>query len=272
MLQFVLSYYPSVHYYPNNQGVGAKWDLGDVIFLILGLTILFGGVIWFFYKDVMKGGRTADTWDVGIIPKDFELNATNIFELYIAGGAAMIVRDPVHFSGKIPRMAGYLRTHMPNQYYEFSDSVSYSLRHVVKLDSLTAWINKHFNHSQRLQFANFMTYVAVCDGDLNASEKAYLFSLLKKIRINLSEVDASYQSYFTEKTRASAEPKVIKRKNDFELLGLESGASLDEIKRAYRSLVKMCHPDRFMHESEAVRSEMAQRFREIQQAYENLTK
>ena len=142
----------------------------------------------------------------------------------------------------------------------------------MKLDSLAAWIDKYLNHSQRLEFANFMTFIAVCDGDLNPSEKAYLFSLFKKIRINLSEVDAAYQSFFTEKTQERPRSSAIKRENDFEVLGLESGASLDDIKRAYRSLVKMCHPDRFMHESETVRSEMAKRFREIQQAYENLTK
>lgn len=270
MASFILAY-PSSYFYPKGSLSNYTWSASDIAFLVIGLGALAFFVVYFFVKYV-KGDAKPTGWDAGIIPEDFEYNASNVFELFIAAGAAMIVRDPINFSGKVPRMAGYLRTHMPNQYYEFSDSVSYSLRHVVKLDSLTAWINKHFNHSQRLQFANFMTYVAVCDGDLNASEKAYLFSLLKKIRINLSEVDASFQSYFTEKTRESAAPKVIKRKNDFELLGLESGASLDEIKRAYRSLVKMCHPDRFMHESEAVRSEMAQRFREIQQAYENLTK
>jgi DnaJ like chaperone protein len=270
-MEVLILIYPSSYPYLRGSLNNYEWTTGDYVFLVIGLALLAFAVFYFFYR-LYKKDKAPTGWDAGIIPREFELSAENIFELYIAGGAAMIVRDPVHFSGKVPRMASYLRTHMPKQYYEFSDSVSYSLKHVVKLDSLAAWIDKHFNHSQRIQFANFMIYIAVCDGDLNPSEKAYLFSLLKKIRIGLNEVDETYQSFFTEKTRERPSSSAVKRENDFEVLGLESGASLDDIKRAYRSLVKMCHPDRFMHESETVRSEMAKRFREIQLAYENLTK
>lgn len=34
----------------------------------------------------------------------------------------------------------------------------------------------------------------------------------------------------------------------FEILGLKTGASLDEVKGAYRDLVKVWHPDRFIQE------------------------
>jgi DnaJ-domain-containing protein 1 len=263
--------YPSSYPYLRGSLNNYEWTTGDYVFLVIGLALLAFAVFYFFYR-LYKKDESPTGWDAGIIPKDFEYNAPNVFELYIAAGAAMIVRDPVNFSGKVPRMASYLRTKMPQLYYEFSDSVSYSLKHVVKLDSLTAWVNEYFSPLERLDLANFMTFIAVCDGSLNDSEKAYLFALFRKLGVQMSDIDDGYQSFFTASQKEVIEVATKHRKSDYDVLGLETGASHDEIKRAYRSLVKMCHPDRFMHESEAVRSEMAKRFREIQQAYENLTK
>lgn len=34
----------------------------------------------------------------------------------------------------------------------------------------------------------------------------------------------------------------------FEIFGLKPGASLDEVKEAYKDLVKVWHPDRFAHD------------------------
>jgi DnaJ-class molecular chaperone len=113
---------------------------------------------------------------------------------------------------------------------------------------------------------------AVCDGGLNASEKAYLFSLFKKIRVQLSEVSANYQQFFSTSDNEQAVSRSSSCKSDYDLLGIEPGASAEEIKQAYRTLVKMTHPDRFAHESEEVRKQMTKKFQEIQQAYENLTK
>ena len=38
--------------------------------------------------------------------------------------------------------------------------------------------------------------------------------------------------------------------NPFEVLGLKSTADADEVRSAYRSLVRVCHPDRFLDEDE----------------------
>ena len=34
----------------------------------------------------------------------------------------------------------------------------------------------------------------------------------------------------------------------YQLLGLKPGASIDEVKRAYRDMIKVWHPDRFCHD------------------------
>ena len=44
--------------------------------------------------------------------------------------------------------------------------------------------------------------------------------------------------------------EVLNTKNPFEVLGLNAGASADDVRNAYRQLVKTCHPDKFLDADE----------------------
>jgi curved DNA-binding protein CbpA len=55
----------------------------------------------------------------------------------------------------------------------------------------------------------------------------------------------------------------------YEILEIEPGASLEEIKRAYRDLAFVWHPDRFAH-NDRLQQKAQQRLTEINQAYEEL--
>jgi molecular chaperone DnaJ len=57
-------------------------------------------------------------------------------------------------------------------------------------------------------------------------------------------------------------------KNPYEVLGLKPGASEDEIKAAYRELVKKYHPDRYQNNPLSDLAE--EKMREINEAYETL--
>ncbi|GGX92334.1 hypothetical protein GCM10007160_19930 [Litchfieldella qijiaojingensis] len=54
------------------------------------------------------------------------------------------------------------------------------------------------------------------------------------------------------------------------ILGLEPGASRSDIRKAYRRLAQLHHPDRFFAEGEAMVASASQRFQKIKKAYEYL--
>ena len=59
-------------------------------------------------------------------------------------------------------------------------------------------------------------------------------------------------------------------RNPYEVLGLKDGASIEEVKKAYRELVKKYHPDRYMDNP---LSELAEeKLREINEAYDYIIK
>lgn len=56
----------------------------------------------------------------------------------------------------------------------------------------------------------------------------------------------------------------------FGLLGLEPGASIDDIKKSYRRMAKVHHPDRFSTHGDAAVKSATQHFQKVQAAYELL--
>ena len=66
-------------------------------------------------------------------------------------------------------------------------------------------------------------------------------------------------------------PKITKKekkkmKNPYEVLGIKEGASDEEIKKAYRELVKKYHPDKYVNNPLADLA--AEKMKEINDAYE----
>ena len=69
---------------------------------------------------------------------------------------------------------------------------------------------------------------------------------------------SSYQNPFEDKSKY------------YTILGIQPGASKEEIKRAYREQAKKHHPDRFANESQETRDYHEKKFKEINEAYEKL--
>lgn len=57
----------------------------------------------------------------------------------------------------------------------------------------------------------------------------------------------------------------------YRMLGIERGASPEEIKSAYRQMASKYHPDRVAHLGDEFKALAEKRFKEIQQAYRELT-
>ena len=60
--------------------------------------------------------------------------------------------------------------------------------------------------------------------------------------------------------------------NEYEVLGLSSSASDDEVKSRYRELVKKYHPDRVSHLGEEFAQLAKEKFVKLQSAWETIRK
>jgi DnaJ like chaperone protein len=90
-------------------------------------------------------------------------------------------------------------------------------------------------------------------------------SLLKQVVLLLG---LSYDQH--NKIRVKYSLEILK--TPYHVLKIPSDASNEEVKKAYRILISMCHPDRVAHEGEKAVEEAHVKFLEIQAAYQELEK
>ena len=90
-------------------------------------------------------------------------------------------------------------------------------------------------------------------------------SLLKQIVLLLG---LSYDQH--NKIRVKYSLEILK--TPYHVLKIPSDSSNEEVKKAYRSLISVCHPDRVDHEGEKAVKDAHLKFLEIQAAYKELEK
>lgn len=244
--------------------IGGYIMTGGIVVLIIG------SLIYLFRREYKSS-----PWEEGLIPDSFKPTRANLMEIYISAACAVIKRDPERMYSKFGMINNYMLRYFRDEYYDFTDSYSFSLKHLVKINSLAQWCNKHLDTKQKIQLLNFLVELAVDDGTLHPEEKRYIFALIQKLNLTFDAIDLRYKPAFEEQKQerktTSASNSHSPRKRFFEILGIPETATAEEIKTTYRKLVKITHPDRFMNEPPEVQEKMKRKFQEIQEAYEQVT-
>ena len=60
--------------------------------------------------------------------------------------------------------------------------------------------------------------------------------------------------------------------NAYAILGISPQATDAEVKQAYRNMAKKYHPDRVITEDEAIKKGAEEKFKQVQQAYEQIAR
>ncbi len=88
----------------------------------------------------------------------------------------------------------------------------------------------------------------------------------------LAEDKSKKEEQAKERTTPSPPPPPDSKRTPYEVLGVSTSATFDEIRQAYRMLAKQYHPDRVAHLAPEFRALAEKRMKEINQAYQSLTK
>jgi DnaJ-domain-containing protein 1 len=242
--------------------------------IVIAFLLAFCYMVYYLALELVKTikqSKINEYWESGLIPPNFDKTPQHLFEIYIVAATVIVVRDPQRFADKFSVVSRLLSKKFPNEFYEFVDSYTHSLRHIVKIDSLVNWSNSHLSKEEKIDLVNYMTELSVVDGFFTDEERMYLLVFMQRINIQFLQLEEKYHSYFEpKKTNNESIVKISKRATYYVVLGVSESASPAEIKAAYRSLAKLTHPDRYMKQPEAVREKMKRKFQEIQEAYEML--
>lgn len=214
---------------------------------------ILGFMVGGFFEFLSKNSIQIRTTSYAIKPETFQLNL-------LALSALIIKAD-----GKIEQKElDFVRSFFIGQYgKERADSIFRTFNTQIKketqhLDQLTRIFVQQTAYETRLQILHFLFGIANADGNISDIELQKLSQVATGMRLRLPDFE-SIKAMFVKNTD-----------NAYKILEVDSNASLDEIKKAYRKMAKKYHPDKLRGQDPAMIKGAEEKFREVQKAYETL--
>lgn len=235
-------------------GATLGWTLGGPIGGILGF--VFGSFIDGFSEvDLKEFKRTASS--SGSEAGDFEISLLVLAAVVIKADGSVNKRE-----------LEYVRTSFISMYgKEKANSAFKIFNGVVKKNNISTrqvcmQIRQHMRHAARLQLLHFLFSIANADGSITQAELQTIHRIAGYLYINHRDFE-SIRAMFYSNTPSY---------NPYKVLEIPKNASNDEVKSAYRKLVKKHHPDKLRHLGEEHVKGAEEKFRQIQKAYEQIQK
>lgn len=125
-------------------------------------------------------------------------------------------------------------------------------------------------YNERLNVLNVLIFMASVDGQLNDVK----IQLLRDISQAFGIKQREFESLLDQITSFKNQSKSLNLDEAYNILELEKGATLNEVKKKYRELAKRYHPDvlNANNVSEAQLKEGAHKFQQVNEAYELVKK
>jgi DnaJ like chaperone protein len=129
--------------------------------------------------------------------------------------------------------------------------------------------------SKRVLFLRLLLEVVLAKPHLRKRERAMLWTICTELdigRVELAQLEAMIRAQKGFKRSPAGDADAARVRGAYETLGVDSDASNDEIKKAYRRLMNRNHPDKIAgsNPEAAVVAEAERRTREVRSAYEML--
>ena len=125
---------------------------------------------------------------------------------------------------------------------------------------VTNYFVQNTQYALRLQVLHFLYGIANSDGTIDKVEIDKIDDIAKNLKINYADIE-SIKAMFIKSTDSS-----------YKILEVDKAASVDEIKKAYRDMVKKYHPDRIRSKEKSLLKGAEEKFRQVQEAYEAIKK
>lgn len=123
-------------------------------------------------------------------------------------------------------------------------------------------IGQYMNYSSKLELLHLLFNIAYADGEVVSSELATIQRIANIFHIDRLDFESIKAPYM----------KQVDRDWAYKSLEIESSATDEEIKKAYRRMAMKYHPDKVNDLGEEVKKSATEKFRSINEAYESLKK
>ena len=231
--------------------MGLGWSFGGPLGGIIGYAI--GS---FFSNSKIREIRSGVTDTFGNTEEKRDFNVT----LLVLTAAVMKADGNVRKS----ELDYVKRFFLQNFGQERAESYIKMLREILQKDynlrEVSQQVGHYMEYSSRLQLLHYMFGIANADGVISQEELNVINLISDYMGINTSDF-ASVKAMFIRETDSA-----------YKILGVDSNASDEEVKKAYREMAKKNHPDLVSNLGDEVRQAAEKKFQEINAAYETIKK
>ena len=275
----------SYHAINNNTDITYTWQVYVFFFTPILLILLLIFRSWKKYnKKSLVNGKFC---------KDLKPTKENLIEAYISLAVILLNIERVDSKEKMYFIQKHLNRYFPGNTFDIYHKLSmYIKQRSIDTQSITDWINKNTESNfKKSNIIYFLVGIANADGEISQTELNFIKAVNLLLGLSTSDLESvltTFDYYRIHKKqkeqskRASSQNEssqmnqvdysILLKENALKVLGLSNEVTIDEIKSAYRKLVKENHPDHFINENEGIQKIAHERFIKIQSAYEFLVK
>jgi DnaJ like chaperone protein len=121
-------------------------------------------------------------------------------------------------------------------------------------------IQQMMDHPSRLQLLHFLFGIAKADTHVTENEIRQIYTISGYLGISSKDFESIKAMFYNSSDNA------------YKILEINKSATVDEIKAAYRKMAKKYHPDKVIHLGQEHQKGAEEKFRQVQEAYEQLQK
>ncbi len=243
---------------------GKKWLFGFFGCLINPIGGLLGFLIGTFFdladddKKIEDGGGQWRRATSGEYYRN-EQRSSFMMSLLVLS-TAVVKADGKVSDAELATIKNFIRTNFGSAAAEQSEQIVRTLMNKqINVYEVGAQIKIYMNYSQRLQLFQYLVQLGQCDG-MSKPVVDVLESIAAAIGLYNTDRDSLLNMYRNASDSA------------YKVLGIESTAKDDEVRKAYKRMALKYHPDKVATLGEDVQKAAEEKFKKVQQAYEQIKK
>ena len=191
----------------------------------------------------------------------FTYSIKNVMQVKLLTLAAIVIKA----DGKVDsKELEYVRRFFISHYGKHqSDEIFKIFNKEIKnqnqsLEEITRSFSLNSRYETRLQLIHFLFGIAKADGSISKPELIKISQIASNLKINSVDFE-SIQAMFVKEENSA-----------YKILEIGPKSSIEEIKKAYRIMVKKYHPDKLQTKDPYLLKGAEEKFIQVQNAYETL--
>lgn len=183
--------------------------------------------------------------------------------------------DGVVTKAELAPIENFFRVHLrynQSQMYWVRDLIQDALASKASLEAMLAEFKSHFAYEPRLILVELIYQVLYSNDQVSPQELAMVQTIADFLEIAAHDHHAIRSKYVGPGHGRTFPGQGRSERQYYEILGLEPGATPEQIKSAYRKLSMQYHPDKVAHLGEEFRRVAEEKMKELNEAYQHLKK